>query len=120
PACGPTCGPPPDEADAFARAMRLLARHDRKQRSAERKFKPGGRRQEWTFERSIEALDKALRGVGRADCGGGRRRKDGKGAAHPTESSRRAVVDRRVNAGTHEHGWTEKSGATITRSAVMP
>lgn len=64
PACCPTCGHRPDEAETFDRAMRLLARHDRKQRRAERGFKPGGRRQEWTFERSIAALDKALRGLG--------------------------------------------------------
>ena len=64
PACCPTCGHRPDEAETFDRTMRLLARHDRKQRRAERGFRPGGRRQEWTFERSIEALDKALRGLG--------------------------------------------------------
>jgi len=64
PACCPTCGHRPDEAETFDRAMRLLARHDRKQRRAEGKFRPGGRRQEWTFERAIEALDKALRGLG--------------------------------------------------------
>jgi hypothetical protein len=64
PACCPTCGHRPGEAETFDRAMRLLARHDRKQRRAERGFRPGGRRQEWTFERSIEALDKALKGMG--------------------------------------------------------
>jgi hypothetical protein len=53
-----TCGHRQDEAEAFDRAMRLLARHDRRQRRVEKKFRPGGRRREWTFERAIEELDK--------------------------------------------------------------
>jgi hypothetical protein len=64
PARCPACGHTQGEAEAFDRAMRLLARHDRQQRRAERSFKPGGRRQEWTFERSIEALETWLKGVG--------------------------------------------------------
>ncbi len=64
PVCCPTCGHRPDEAEAFDGAMRLLARWDRKQRRNEQSFKPGGRRQAWTFERSIEELDKWLAAMG--------------------------------------------------------
>ncbi len=64
PAACPTCGHRPGEAESFDRAMRLLALHDRKQRRAERGFKPGGRRQKWTFERSIDALEKWMIAMG--------------------------------------------------------
>jgi hypothetical protein len=64
PAPCPHCGHSPDEAETFDRTMRLLARRDRKQRNTERRFKPGGRRQAWTFEESIEALEKYLAAMG--------------------------------------------------------
>jgi hypothetical protein len=60
----PACGRSDDEGAEFDRIMRLLARHDRKPRRAERGFKPGGRRQTWTFDRAIEELAKRLRGLG--------------------------------------------------------
>jgi hypothetical protein len=82
PACCPTCGHRPDEAETFDRTMRLLARHDRKERRRERSFRPGGRRQEWTFERSIEALDKYLNAMG-VPIVGEEGMKDGKGVARP-------------------------------------
>jgi hypothetical protein len=44
--------------------MKLLARCDRKPRRAERGFKPGGRRQRWTFEEAIKLLGKKLRALG--------------------------------------------------------
>jgi hypothetical protein len=64
PACCPTCGHSPDEAEAFDRAMRLLARHDRKERRMERTFRPGGRRQPLTFEQAIADVERYLRGIG--------------------------------------------------------
>jgi hypothetical protein len=60
--------PPPAllaEAGAeFDRIMKLLARHDRKPPRPDSRFTPGGRRQLWTFEDSIVALDKALDAFG--------------------------------------------------------
>lgn len=44
--------------------MRLLARHDRKPRHPDTRFTPGGRRQPWTFDQAIAALDKKLRAMG--------------------------------------------------------
>jgi hypothetical protein len=65
-AAGPL--PPPRlrvEMDAhFDRIMTLLARHDRKPRRPERRFAPGGRRQAWTFDMAIVALEKRLRALG--------------------------------------------------------
>jgi hypothetical protein len=52
-----------DEGAEFERVMRVLARRDRKPRAPERHF-PGGRREEWTFDRAIVALDKRLRSLG--------------------------------------------------------
>ena len=60
----PACGRAADEDAEFDRIMKLLARHDRKPRRAERGFKPGGRRQRWTFEEAIMLLDKKLRAMG--------------------------------------------------------
>ncbi|HEX6376579.1 MAG TPA: hypothetical protein VFZ91_12765 [Allosphingosinicella sp.] len=60
--------PPPallaEQEAEFERIMKLLARHDRRQRRPDGRFKPGGRRQPWTFEDSIVALDKALDALG--------------------------------------------------------
>lgn len=53
-----------DEAAEFERTMRLLARLDRKPRRVESGFRPGGRRQAWSFEDSIVLLDKALDAFG--------------------------------------------------------
>ncbi|MFL6844285.1 MAG: hypothetical protein ACJ8ER_05330 [Allosphingosinicella sp.] len=49
-----------EQGAEFDRIMKLLARYDRKPRRPEARFKEGGRRQPWTFERAIVALDKAL------------------------------------------------------------
>lgn len=63
-AVGPTGPILADEDAEFDRVMKLLARLDRKPRRAERGFKPGGRRQECTFEDAIVLLDKKLRALG--------------------------------------------------------
>lgn len=55
---------PEDEAAEFARAMKLLAHHDRKPRRPERGFREGGRRQAWTFDRAILALGRKLDAMG--------------------------------------------------------
>ena len=62
----PSCGAslPPDPDDAFDRAMKLLARRDRKGRNSEGDFAPGGRRQEWTPDRALALLDRHLRALG--------------------------------------------------------
>jgi hypothetical protein len=44
--------------------MKLLARWDRRPRRPDSRFKPGGRRQRWTFEDAIALLDKKLRALG--------------------------------------------------------
>lgn len=54
-----------EEGAEFDRIMKLLARLDRKPRRPEANFTPGGRRQAWTFEESIRALDKALDALAR-------------------------------------------------------
>jgi hypothetical protein len=60
PACGRNAG-----ADAeFDRTMKLLARWDRKPRRAERGFKPGGRRQAWTFDMAMILLRDRLKALG--------------------------------------------------------
>jgi hypothetical protein len=55
----PGAAPPPtlDAAAEFERALKLLARRDRKER------RPGGR-QRWTFDAAIELLEKRMRGLG--------------------------------------------------------
>jgi hypothetical protein len=65
-AAGPAA-PPALAAEAgaeFDRIMKLLARWDRKPRRADHDFKPGGRRQRWTFEEAMVLLDKRLRALG--------------------------------------------------------
>jgi hypothetical protein len=54
-----------EQGAEFDRIMKLLARFDRKARRPDSRFKPGGRRQAWTFERAIVELDKALDGLAR-------------------------------------------------------
>lgn len=49
-----------DIAAEFDRTMKLLARHDRKARGPETRFKPGGRRRRATFDDAIDALDRRL------------------------------------------------------------
>jgi hypothetical protein len=53
-----------DPGAEFDRTMKLLARWDRKPRRPEGRFAPDGRRQQWTFEQAIAALDKRLRALG--------------------------------------------------------
>lgn len=60
----PECGRTADEDAEFDRVMKLLARWDRKPRRVERGFKPGGRRQRWTFEEAIALLDRKMRALG--------------------------------------------------------
>lgn len=54
-----------EQGAEFDRIMKLLARYDRKPRAPEANFKPGGRRQAWTFERAIAALDEAMDALAR-------------------------------------------------------
>ena len=49
--------------------MKLLARHDRKPRRVDSRFKPGGRRHRWTFDEAITALDRRLRALGARTSG---------------------------------------------------
>lgn len=65
-AAGPVVPPALDaeEGAEFDRVMRLLARWDRKPRRAERGFKPGGRRQRWTFDDAMALLVKRLKAMG--------------------------------------------------------
>ena len=60
----PACGHDPATDAEFDRVMRLLARWDRKPRRPDSRFAPGGRRQEWTFDRAIVELDRILAGMG--------------------------------------------------------
>jgi hypothetical protein len=53
-----------ETAAEFDRIMKLLARWDRKPRRCDSRFKPGGRRQRWTFDMAIRLLDKKLRALG--------------------------------------------------------
>lgn len=62
--CCPECGQPLDSGAEFDRTLRLLDSLDRKARRAERNFRPGGRRKEWTFEQAILALDRKLTALG--------------------------------------------------------
>ncbi|MEA3009577.1 MAG: hypothetical protein QOJ91_1269 [Sphingomonadales bacterium] len=54
-----------EEGAEFDRIMKLLARFDRKPHRPQSRFKPGGRRQAWTFEAAIVRLDKALDALAR-------------------------------------------------------
>ena len=69
PAPCPTCGQGPDSGAEFDRIMKLLARHDRKPRRVDSRFKPGGRRHRWTFDEAITALDRRLRALGARTSG---------------------------------------------------
>jgi hypothetical protein len=53
-----------ETAAEFERIMKLLARWDRQPRRVDSRFKPGGRRQRWTFDQAIALLDKKLRALG--------------------------------------------------------
>ena len=53
-----------EQGAEFDRIMRLLARHDRKPRRAETRFKEGGRRQRMTFDDAIGLLERRLRNLG--------------------------------------------------------
>lgn len=48
----------------FDRIMKLLDRFDRKPRRPDARFTPGGRRQAWTFEDSIELLYRKMKALG--------------------------------------------------------
>jgi len=62
PQCGRTRE---DEAAAeFDRILKLLALRSRKPRRVERGFKPGGRRQDWTFDMAIKALGRKMEALG--------------------------------------------------------
>jgi hypothetical protein len=60
----PACGRSADADAEFDRTMKLLARWDRKPRRADHDFKPGGRRQAWTFDMAIKALARKLEALG--------------------------------------------------------
>jgi len=60
----PHCGRSSEAGLEFDRIMKLLARWDRKPRKVETRFRPGGRRQAWTFDQAIDALDAKLRALG--------------------------------------------------------
>ena len=53
-----------EEGAEFDRIMKLLAHRNRKPRRPDNRFKPGGRRQRWTFEEAIALIEKKLRGFG--------------------------------------------------------
>jgi len=65
-AAGPVLPPAleAEEGAEFDRIMKLLARWDRKPRRADSRFKEGGQRQAWTFDRAMALLDKKLRAMG--------------------------------------------------------
>ena len=53
-----------EEGAEFDRIMKLLARWDRQPRNVDSRFKPGGRRQRWTFDEAIALLDRKMRALG--------------------------------------------------------
>jgi hypothetical protein len=60
----PHCGQRADEGAEFDRAMKLLARWDRKPRRPDSRFTPGGRRRRRTFDEAIVLLERKLRALG--------------------------------------------------------
>jgi hypothetical protein len=100
PAVCPHCGRPDDPGAEFDRTLRLLKQHVRSERRPEGRFKPGGRRQRWTFLEAMTLVEKTMRGMGvkMESEAQGKGVKDLRDEA-PSESSRRKPGPMNADAG---------------------